>query len=668
MVGYTEGILQGINSTIFAYGQTGSGKTYTIFGPSFDENTNATEYQNELKGIIPRALDKLFNSLDSNRDGYTLYTSLIQIYNEQLYDLLQDDEAKRPLRIREGKQSGIFVEGLTEYVVDSVEDAIALVIRGNRNRKTRQTRMNINSSRSHTILQILAESNMIDKKGFLSKGKLSICDLAGSEKIKGNEGMLESGHLEELKRINHSLSTLSKVISCLSSNKLQTHIPYREAKLTRLLQDSLGVNARTGLIATISPSNESIEESISTLKFALSAKKIKITVKVNEINAVDKQMLVKLKQEVEFLKSLLYKGNHPKELQNMHQQLINLQAENEQLKSITAIQEVENLKQENKVLRIELQQLKGPGSELINCHRDISRVCTSQGLSDTNEEMRGTNIEFFKENQIKMPSTAKETNKIHIVIPETAKLNNARLDKSNAVLSLKGLGQININQIPLTEIKQILEQHKQSEITTNAALMQEGLVQKGRCPLCTLVLPCKHYKNPEEMENWKNKSLCTSAQKQHSPLEKYLRIETPKNNVTVVDTCEMKNQNDGLQSASIPKAIKTTNDWFIKRRQDTSVRIRIRDNSTQHTRGPINQSLREASENKKRNEEVKKATEKLKVLKKIEQFKERQLKTSMDILLEQKKQYEEDLKNTKAKVIIIQKIIFVGREKAKIQR
>lgn len=277
----------------------------------------------------------------------------MQIYNEKLYDLYQDKEQAKPLVIREDKYSGIFVEGLSEYVVTTAQECFLLLKRGEKNRITRQTRSNIHSSRSHTIFQLLVESNTADRKGMLLRGKLNLCDLAGSEKIMKEES-LDQQHLLELKTINLSLSSLGKVISALAQGKKSQHIPYRDSKITRILQDSLGGNTKTTLIAAVSPLLECCEETISTLKFADRAKQIMVKVSANEMNAADDVLVQKLQKEVQHLKEILNlkrKGG----ASDITQQLLQLKEENAKLKQNAGnVGEVERLKFENKIMRLEL--------------------------------------------------------------------------------------------------------------------------------------------------------------------------------------------------------------------------------------------------------------------------------------------------------------------------
>ena len=225
-------VFDGINCTIFAYGQTGSGKTYTMFGPNWEESvqagvtqllggtrkaeTSTFSFDLDFHGIIPRAINDVFQRIADIQTStkFTLVCSFLQVYNEKLYDLLQDPKTIKPLQIREEKLTGIYVEGLTEYVIMNARDCFALLRRGERNRKTRQTRANISSSRSHSIFQLMIETDRVDKRGFLKRAKLNLCDLAGSEKINKEEEM-GNKHFQELTTINRSLTTLGKVISSI---------------------------------------------------------------------------------------------------------------------------------------------------------------------------------------------------------------------------------------------------------------------------------------------------------------------------------------------------------------------------------------------------------------------------------------------------------------------
>ena len=269
-----ESLSEGYNSTIFAYGQTGTGKTYTMEGFIYD-------YLSPKKGLIPRAIEDIFKYIEKNSNSDTTFIiriTYLQIYNESIDDLLKPE--KKHLSIRENNKKGLYVEGLSEWAVRSPNDIYALLERGALCRTKASTYMNDISSRSHAVFTIILEQMKICNgiKRFKS-GKLNMVDLAGSERVKisGATGK----QLDESRRINKSLSALGNVINALTDPKTK-HIPYRDSKLTRLLQNSLGGNCKTSMIAMISPYDGSYNESISTLNFAKRAKSIRIKASVNE--------------------------------------------------------------------------------------------------------------------------------------------------------------------------------------------------------------------------------------------------------------------------------------------------------------------------------------------------------------------------------------------------
>jgi kinesin family protein 3/17 len=310
----TESVLDGFNSTIFAYGQTGSGKTYSMYGPNIgiDSRAQGLGSQPENAGLIPRAISEIFE-LAKRKDTIQLsvYCSFVQIYNENLFDMLRDSSMGCPLTIREDSKE-IYVQGLSEYNVKSINDTLQLLRIAEENRAIRETHMNQFSSRSHSIFQIYVEQKRVaDDGGEVSlRAKFNLVDLAGSEKWNKQTGMRDE-HIAEMNNINLSLHTLGRCISSLAQRSLgkDTHIPYRDSKLTRLLQDSLGGNAKTFLIATISPARINADESISTLKFADRAKQVMVQAILNETRPVDHAMVQRLQKEVEHLRNLLRQIN-----------------------------------------------------------------------------------------------------------------------------------------------------------------------------------------------------------------------------------------------------------------------------------------------------------------------------------------------------------------------
>ena len=240
------------------------------------------------QGIIPRMISHVFKHIYKNEDtDFMIKVSMIEIYQEKIRDLF--DVSRVNLNIREDSIKGIYVDGASERYVGCPNDVLALLEIGSANRAQAATNMNEHSSRSHSIF-ILTINQTNKKEGFSKIGKLYLVDLAGSEKISKTGA---TGHtLEEAKIINKSLTTLGRVINNLTDGK-STHIPYRESKLTRVLQESLGGNSKTCLIITCSPSIYNESESLSTLRFGERAKKIKNKPKINkEITVAELQKLV----------------------------------------------------------------------------------------------------------------------------------------------------------------------------------------------------------------------------------------------------------------------------------------------------------------------------------------------------------------------------------------
>ncbi|KAL5533324.1 hypothetical protein ACEPAF_5100 [Sanghuangporus sanghuang] len=262
-------VMDGYNGTVFAYGQTGSGKTFTMMGADIDDDN--------LKGIIPRITEQIFSSiLESDPHlEYLVKVSYMEIYLERIRDLLapQNDN----LQVHEEKNKGVYVKSLSDYYVSSAKEVYEIMRQGGQARIVSATNMNAESSRSHSIFLITINQRNVDT-GAQKTGNLYLVDLAGSEKV-GKTGA--SGQtLEEAKKINKSLSALGMVINALTDGK-STHIPYRDSKLTRILQESLGGNSRTTLIINCSPSSYNEPETISTLRFGIRAKSIKNTARVN---------------------------------------------------------------------------------------------------------------------------------------------------------------------------------------------------------------------------------------------------------------------------------------------------------------------------------------------------------------------------------------------------
>ncbi|KUI68121.1 Kinesin heavy chain [Cytospora mali] len=283
-----DDILNGYNGTVFAYGQTGAGKSYTMMGSSIDDD--------EGQGVIPRIVKQIFASIMTSPSTieYTVRVSYMEIYMERIRDLMAPQNDNLP--VHEEKNRGVYVKGLLEIYVSSVQEVFEVMRRGGNARAVAATNMNQESSRSHSIFVITVTQKNVET-GSAKSGQLFLVDLAGSEKV-GKTGA--SGQtLEEAKKINKSLSALGMVINALTDGK-SSHVPYRDSKLTRILQESLGGNSRTTLIINCSPSSYNDVETLSTLRFGMRAKSIKNKAKVNaELSPTElKQLLGKAKTQI----------------------------------------------------------------------------------------------------------------------------------------------------------------------------------------------------------------------------------------------------------------------------------------------------------------------------------------------------------------------------------
>lgn len=308
--------LDGFNATVFAYGQTGSGKSFSMMGTDSDPN---------LKGIIPQLNDDLFVKVkekltimqekaekeNSNaKTKFMVSASFLEVYNEEIKDLLNPSDRK--LKIHEHPKHGIYVEDLCELVVRDSKDLLKLIYQGNAVRRVAATKMNEESSRSHSVFTIKIEQQTVTElaggvtREQTVKAKLNLVDLAGSERAAKTGA--SGSTLKEGANINLSLMALGNVINMLSEGKKVKNkvIPYRDSKLTRLLQESLGGNAATTMIAAISPADYNYSETLSTLRYANRAKSIANALTRNEDS--NERMIRDLKSQIEELKRQLEQG------------------------------------------------------------------------------------------------------------------------------------------------------------------------------------------------------------------------------------------------------------------------------------------------------------------------------------------------------------------------
>ena len=343
-----DNVIQGYNGTIFAYGQTGSGKTYTIVG-EFGKS--------DKKGIIPRTFEYLFDQIKSREDNdestkFNIKFAFIEIYLEKINDLL--DQNKK-VKIREDPEKGFFIDNCTWRKVKNLKECKKYFEEGEKNRKTKSTYMNKHSSRSHALLIIDVEKKFFQEKYnnyMLVRGLLNLVDLAGSEKV-SIYNYEEEITLEEVKHINNSLSVLGSCIKKLVSN--EKHIPYRDSKLTRILKESLGGNAKTSLIVTISPSNDDFDETYNSLKFGQMAMEVKNIPKINKLSYVGNfeeknDYINKLNKDIK--KADIYIIKKEQEIEELKDIKENLEARNENLEK-----EIDNLKKNNQKILEEANDL-----------------------------------------------------------------------------------------------------------------------------------------------------------------------------------------------------------------------------------------------------------------------------------------------------------------------
>jgi kinesin family protein 11 len=358
-------MLAGYNCTIFAYGQTGTGKTYTMSG----DMTDTYGMLSDAAGIIPRALYALFNKLELDEAESSVKCSFIELYNEELRDLISPDENAK-LKIfddnsRKGHSSTL-VQGMEETHIKSAIEGVKLLQAGSHKRQVAATKCNDLSSRSHTVFTVTAYIKRQGDNGedYVSAGKLNLVDLAGSENIQRSGA--ENKRAAEAGLINKSLLTLGRVINALVDRSM--HIPYRESKLTRLLQDSLGGRTKTCIIATVSPAKSNLEETISTLDYAFRAKNIRNKPQVNQM--VNKKTLLKeFTSEIERLKSELIatRQRNGVYLSNENYEEITTQSESRRILSEEQAAKIETMEAN---LRNKVQELFSLTSNFMTLKKD----------------------------------------------------------------------------------------------------------------------------------------------------------------------------------------------------------------------------------------------------------------------------------------------------------
>ncbi|RHZ53732.1 putative kinesin family protein (BimC) [Aspergillus thermomutatus] len=375
-------MLAGYNCTVFAYGQTGTGKTYTMSG----DMTDTLGILSDNAGIIPRVLYSLFHKLEDTES--TVKCSFIELYNEELRDLLSAEENPK-LKIfeneKKGTSSSTLVQGMEETWIDSASAGIKLLQHGSHKRQVAATKCNDLSSRSHTIFTITVYTKRTTENGddYISSGKLNLVDLAGSENIQRSGA--ENKRATEAGLINKSLLTLGRVINALVDKS--PHIPYRESKLTRLLQDSLGGRTKTCIIATISPSRSNLEETISTLDYAFRAKNIRNKPQINYM--AKKTLLREFTLEIEKLKGELIATRHRNGVYMTPDAYEQMTMESESRRIVNEEQRAKIESMESS-LRNKVQELFTLTSNFNNLKKDHEN--TRSALNETNDILEKTEI------------------------------------------------------------------------------------------------------------------------------------------------------------------------------------------------------------------------------------------------------------------------------------
>ncbi|NXQ33851.1 CENPE protein, partial [Alaudala cheleensis] len=398
-----QSAVRGYNGTIFAYGQTASGKTYTMMG------------NEDSVGIIPKAIQHVFKIICEIPDReFLLRVSYMEIYNETITDLLCDNRKKKPLGIREDVNRNTYVEDLIEEVVVAPEQVMEWIRKGERNRHYGETKMNEHSSRSHTIFRMIIESRErsdpanANCDGAVMVSHLNLVDLAGSERASqtGSEGV----RLKEGCNINRSLFILGQVIKKLCDDP-SSFINYRDSKLTRILQNSLGGNAKTVIICTITP--VSFDETLSTLQFANTAKGMKNTPKVNEV-LDDDALLKRYRKEILDLKKQLEEVSSKTQIHAM---------EKDQLAQL--------LEEKNSLQKVQEDRIRNLTEMLVTSASFASKQNVKakrrRRVTWAPGKINQANASFFEDFENAMPT---ETKKMKLSLPAVPDVEDSTLENS----------------------------------------------------------------------------------------------------------------------------------------------------------------------------------------------------------------------------------------------
>lgn len=431
-------VIMGYNCTIFAYGQTGTGKTFTMEGER-SPNEAYTWEEDPLAGIIPRTLHQIFETLTDNGTEFSVKVSLLEIYNEELFDLLNpsSDVSERLQMFDDPRNKrGVIIKGLEEIAVHNKDEVYQILEKGAAKRTTAATLMNAYSSRSHSVFSVTIhmKETTIDGEELVKIGKLNLVDLAGSENI-GRSGAVDK-RAREAGNINQSLLTLGRVITALVEKT--PHVPYRESKLTRILQDSLGGRTRTSIIATVSPASVNLEETLNTLEYAHRAKNILNKPEVNQ-KLTKKALIKEYTEEIERLKRDLAAAREKNGVyiseENFRTMSGKLTAQEEQI-----VELVEKIGAVEEELSRVTELFMDNKNALYQCKSDLQNK--TQELESTQKHLQETKLQLIKEEYISSTLESNEeklhdtASKLLDTVEETTKVVSglhSKLDRKKAI-------------------------------------------------------------------------------------------------------------------------------------------------------------------------------------------------------------------------------------------
>ncbi|XP_076652186.1 kinesin-like protein Klp61F [Halictus rubicundus] len=418
-----EQVLAGYNCTVFAYGQTGTGKTFTMEGINIDPTLHWRS--DSAAGMIPRSLSHLFDELQLlEAQEFTIRVSFLELYNEDLFDLLSssDDGSKIKLYEDTSKKGAVIIHGLEEITVRNKSEVYKILEKGLERRQTAATLLNAQSSRSHTVFSITVhlKETTLDGEEVLKTGKLNLVDLAGSENV-GRSGAIDR-RAREAGNVNQSLLTLGRVITALVERA--PHIPYRESKLTRLLQESLGGRTKTSIIATISPACINHEETLSTLDYARRAKNITNRPEIN-----------KKLSKIEFLKQYTI------EIERLRRDLLATRERNGIYLEYNNYNEMKTLiTQQGKDIEVKINHIKAlekamQDKEKIYNELKLQDIAQMQELQKTQNKLTNT-AEALKSTHQKLKITARERDEQKYLLEKHVSTEQALLSQAQSLLNV----------------------------------------------------------------------------------------------------------------------------------------------------------------------------------------------------------------------------------------